>query len=56
MNYASSTYLIAEITDGNAIARILEITDNGGNDLVNTANISDGSSDIFATISYTTAS
>tara|TARA_B100001057_G_scaffold434365_1_gene463963 strand:- start:1718 stop:2341 length:624 start_codon:yes stop_codon:yes gene_type:complete len=56
VNYASSSYLIAEITDGNATARITEITDNSGADVINTGNISDGASDILATISYTTAS
>ena len=56
VNIVSDSYLVAEITDGTANVRITEITDNTTNDIINTGNIADDSSDIYATISYTTAS
>ena len=54
VNIISSTYVVAEMLDNVAVARLIECTDNASTDLVNAGNISDGVSDFHFTLTYPT--
>ena len=54
VNIAGSTYVVAEMLDNVAVARLIECTDNAGTDLVNAGNITHATSDFHFTLTYPT--
>ena len=55
VNIAASTYVVAEMLDNVAVARLIECTDNATIDLINAGNLNHGTSDFHFTLTAPTA-
>ena len=56
INFASNSSIAADIPDNSLFLRIVENIDNAGADVINATNCSDGQTDVFACVTYPTAS
>ena len=52
VNVASGSYCVSEIIDNVNHARVMECTDNVGTDVLNTANLNHGASDLHLNLTY----
>ena len=56
INYGSNAYVTSDAPDNTLYVRLIENLDNTANDIINAANCSDGTTDVYITLTYPTAS